>query len=210
MRQYLIPAVSMLAFAFSADAAPRNPSGYFFKPYVGADYEFIKYGNETFAGNRETDDFIDTGLHGANAHVGARIHRNWGMELGYSQTEEGEKNTTGAGLTTLGGTPINNTKTDVETVALDVMGYFPVTRSLEFIGSAGVSYSKISISSDVGTKTGDSEWQPRVGLGGQYWFNDNVNFRSLVRYTKAEFSDRDTNGSVDGAYTITAGVNYQF
>jgi hypothetical protein len=182
--------------------ASSASSDFFFKPYVGADYQFSKYGNEDlsalFGAGVQTDDIVDTNLHGGNIHVGARVHKNLGFELGYFQTEKANKsNVLGSGLDTgikiTGGT-------------LDALGYYPITNQVELIGTVGVSYAKGELSGSAFTAPSDeTEWKPRIGGGAQYWFTDNLNARGLVRYQGADFDN-----SVDNAVVTSLGLNYQF
>jgi hypothetical protein len=202
-----ILAASGFVPAVAADKAKpvmtsSTSSDFFFKPYVGADYQFSKYGNEdasaTFGAGAQTDDVFDTGLHGGNVHVGARVHQNLGFELGYFQTQKGTK--TNAALF------VGETEADIKGISLDAFGYYPLTKQVELIGSVGVSYAKATLGgSALIAEIDEEEVKPRIGAGAQYWFTDNLNARGLVRYQGADFDD-----TVDNAVVTSVGLNYQF
>lgn len=183
--------------------ASSASSDFFFKPYVGADYQYSKYGNEDFGGAK-SDDIIDTSLHGANIHVGARVHKNLGFELGYAQSQTGEKQNAAVVVAGLGTFPIGKTEVQTKAFVADVLGYYSITPKTELIGTFGVSYTKAELSA-LGLSVDEKEWKPRIGTGAQYWFTDNLNARGLVRYQGANFDD-----SVDNAVTASLGLNYQF
>ena len=200
MKRFLFTTVSILAVASAANAAPATTtqsSDWFFKPYVGADYQFGHYGNEDFGSGVKSDDLMKTNLNGGNVHIGARVHKYLGVELGYFQTEEGNKdNILGSGL---------DSKVKIKGGTLDLMGYVPVAPKTELIGTVGVSYSKADLSIPSVVSGSENEWKPRVGGGAQYWITDNLNARALVRYQGADFDK-----SVDNAVVATAGINWQF
>ncbi len=197
--------VSVLAIgAASANAASTKPvvsADFFFKPYVGADYQFNKYGNKDqplFGAGVQSDDISDISLNGGNIHVGARIHKNMGVELGYFQTETAKK--TNSALF------VGETETDAKGATLDLLGYYPVSKELELIGTVGVSYAKMTLGGSAVTAVSDEEEiKPRIGAGAQYWLTDNINTRGLVRYQGADFDD-----NVSDAVFATVGLNYQF
>lgn len=184
--------------------ASSTSNDFFFKPYIGADYQYSKYGNENFGGGIKSDDLIDTSLHNGNVHVGARIHQNIGIELGYTQSQTSDKQTALAVVTNFGTFPVGKTEVQTKAFVADVLGYYPVAPKVELIGTIGVSYTKAEFSA-LGVSADDTEWKPRVGAGAQYWFTDNLNARGLVRYQGADFD-----GAVNNAVVASAGVNYQF
>lgn len=177
--------------AYAAD------EGFFFKPYIGADYQYRTYGNQTDGFGNRTSDYMETDLNGVDLHAGARIHKYLGLEVSYFQTAEGEKSD-------VLGTAFD-TKVDVTGGAFDVMGYLPAGNGVELIGTAGLAYSKAELDAPGALKADESEWKPRIGGGAQYWFTDSLNARFLARYQGADFRD-----TVDGAVIVNAGVNWQF
>lgn len=180
----------------SASMAHAAESEWYFKPYIGADYRFTDYGKEDLGGGLTTDDAFDSSLHGGNIHIGARLHENLGLELGYYKTDKGSKDL-GGGFTT---------EVDVEGITLDALGYVPLQDHFELIGLIGVSYTQADLELTGFGLTGDEEeWQVRAGGGAQYWFTPHFNARGLVNYESADFD-----GLVDGAWVYSAGLNYQF
>ena len=214
MRKFYLLSVSIVAMTVAMPAlaagtkttapasSPTTASdyGFFFKPYVGADYQYSHFGSKTdSATGLKTSDFVDLGLNGGNVHIGARVHKNLGFELGYQQTEDSKKNDIlGSGL---------NAKVHYSSETFDVLGYWPVTEKVDLIGTAGVSNShiKASYTGILNETDKDSEIKPRIGVGAQYAITDNLNMRGIVRYQEASFGS-----SVDNAVVGNVGLNWQF
>lgn len=192
----LLTGMFTLAFAASAQAAPASTQqqGTFFKPYIGAEYQYthVNYGSAI-------DGILDDSLHGGAINIGARVHRNLGVEVGYMATQNGEEDN-------VRGTAIDS-KTSMRGFTVDVMGYLPVGERMELIGTAGLVHlrSEVELSAPgFGVATADNtDTNGRVGVGAQYWLSDNLNLRGLVRYQQTDYNDTD-------AITANIGVNYQF
>lgn len=186
--------ISLILFTSSAYAS-ETASGFFFKPYIGANYDYThasyKNGGDTIA----ADD-----LNGFDAHVGARLHKYLGIEVAYLQTEQaGKSNVLNTGI---------NTSVQIKGETFDLMGYLPIYSGLELIGTGGVSSLKGTLAlKGVGGHLSQSETEikGRVGAGAQYWLTDNINVRGIVRYQCADFS-----GSANNAIVSSLGLNYQF
>lgn len=197
MRLSILSLIGTITFASSAYAieTPGNTNGittgFFFKPYVGADYDYtsINYDNNA-------DSILSDSLSGGDVHIGARIHKYLGFEGSYFDTASSSKNVGAL-----------NTSVKLEGYTLDAMGYLPVADKVELIGTAGVSRLKATLSlSGLLAGTG-SEWETkgRIGGGAQYWITDNLNIRGLVRYQGADFR-----GIVNNAVISSLGINWQF
>lgn len=178
-----------------AAQAAEQPTNFFFKPYVGADYQFthVNYrdGNE---------DILSQNIHGGDIHIGARVHKNLGFEAGYLQTTEASKdNVLGSGL---------DTKVKLSGYTLDALGYLPVgDGKAELIATVGISRlkAKLDLSGAIAGTGSETETKGRIGGGAQYWLTDNLNIRGLVRYQGANFDDIAKN-----AIVADIGINYQF
>lgn len=181
-------------------SAPVNDYGLFFKPYVGADYQFVSPSYQNVPSTAfNFGDFISDSFSGAHIHAGARVHKNLGLEFGYLWTANETKSNLGI-----------TTKANVSGVTFDGLGYIPLESApgLELIGTVGVSRLKADIKVTLGALAGassQSEWGFRFGGGAQYWLTDNINARAIVRYQTADFS-----GILDNAVMVNAGLNYQF
>jgi len=187
----------LTAPAHAADA----PSGFFFKPTVGADYQYtgVNYESNLFGTGVSGSDLASESLNGVNVHVGARVHKYLGFEAGYLWTDNADKsNILGTGL---------DSKVNVKGFNFDVLGYLPVDDAgkFELIGTVGVSRLKASFSIPTIGSTDDTETKGRFGGGAQYWLTDNINVRGLVRYQGADFG-----GTVKDAVTANLGLNFQF
>ncbi len=167
-----------------------NAEDFYFKPYVGADYEYVHLNY-----NNDDKGLAKENLNGGNAHVGARIHKNLGFEGGYTETATATKdNVLGSGL---------DSSIKLSGFNLDALAYLPVgDGKLELIATGGVAYTKIKIG--VTTAGSASDWQTkgRFGAGGQYWLSDNANIRAIARYQDA--------GDGESAIIGNLGINYQF
>jgi opacity protein-like surface antigen len=189
------------ALTSAAQAAPQNipPSNrLFFKPYIGADYQYthVNYQDDPSIGI-SGDDIANDTLHGANVHIGARLHKYFGLEAGYLRTDNVEK-------TNILGTGIDS-KVRIDGFNVDAMFYLPLSGKFELIATGGVSrLTQRSSFTSVGSFK-ETETKGRAGGGAQYWLTDKLNLRTLVRYQDADFD-----GDADGAITATAGINYQF
>lgn len=215
MKTYLITTALLSAvLAGNAYAAPKQapkttpaPAAtatstreFFFKPTIGADYQFthINYAfDDTNAVNG--DELFEDSLHGANIHIGARVHKNLGFEAGYLWTDKASKNDIlGSGL---------NSKIDFSGYNFDILGYLPIgdTGKFELIGTVGIVHNTVHLSGSLLTTSpiNDSETKGRIGAGAQYWLTDNINARGIVRY-------QDSSGFVKNAITANLGVNYSF
>jgi hypothetical protein len=197
--------LSMLAFLAMPAQAAETPADFFFKPYVGADYQYtgVNYEEDIAGTGINGDDIANDSLHGVNLHVGARVHKHLGFEAGYLWSDEADKNNVlGTGI---------NTKTSVKGFTFDALGYLPVDDAgrLELIGTVGISHLKGEVEASApGLATGsvdDTETKPRFGGGAQYWLTDHLNVRGLVRYQSADFD-----GTVKDAVTANLGLNFQF
>lgn len=185
-----------LAALFITIASPALAGDFYFKPYVGASYDFVR-ANYKNGGERIAND----NLSGGDIHIGARIHKYLGFEGSYLWTPDATKdNVLGTGI---------NTKVNVQGAALDAMGYLPVLDSgkAELIATAGVSRLKAKFSLGGVAAGSGSEWETkgRVGGGAQYWVTEHANVRGLVRYQGASFSDALAN-----AWIYSLGLNWQF
>jgi opacity protein-like surface antigen len=207
----IIAASLLTSAAYAADkSAPANTTlastasanGFFFKPYVGADYDYLNINYSTIPGtSSDYGTVASKSLNGGDFHVGARVHKYLGFEASYLATASSSKdNILGSGL---------NSSIKVSGFTFDAMGYLPIEAmpKLELIGTAGVSNLKATIDlSGVAAGSGSkTETKGRIGAGAQYWLTDNLNVRGLVRYQGANFS-----GIVDDAIVSSLGLNWQF
>lgn len=195
----IVCSLAVVSMAVSAQAASPSTSNndFFFKPYVGADYDQVHVNYKD-----DSDSVLNDNINGGDIHVGARVHQNLGFELGYlDSTKSSKDNLLGSGLN-------SNVKVNGETV--DALGYLPIgaPHTLELIGTAGVSRLEASSSytgalSSLGSSK--TEVKGRVGAGAQYWLTDNLNARAIVRYQGADFGD-----VADNAIVSSVGLNWQF
>lgn len=190
----------LITAAIIALSSPAIASDFFFKPYVGADYDYIHPDYQSQSGISGNDIASDS-LNGGDIHIGARIHKYAGLEASYLWTASSDKNNIlGTGI---------NTSVDVKGFALDAMGYIPIDEGSKFelIGTAGISRltSGLKLTGATVASNHESEIKGRIGGGAQYWLTDNLNARGIVRYQGADFS-----GSLNNAVIASIGLNWQF
>ena len=189
------------AYAATAQSVSTYDDEFFFKPYVGADYQDTAINYKSFDGVNYSHIFAGN-LSGANIHVGARVQKYLGFEVGYSDSLDGKKSNI-LGVSGL------DSKAKAQEFTLDALGYLPVdeAQKFELIGTTGLAETRAHgtlsyagyAASESGTK---AEW--RIGGGGQYWLTDNLNARVLVRYQTSGFD------TIDNSVVTTAGLNYSF
>jgi hypothetical protein len=193
----------MLSGAAYAAAAPTTDNGFFFKPYVGADYQYSSVDYKDIAGtNIGYGDIFADSFNGGDVHIGARVHKYLGFEAGYFDTASSSKSNI------LGTSLSSSAKFNGWT--LDAMGYLPLGESQKFelIGLAGVARTTASGSitvNSVAYSASGSETKGRVGGGAEYWLTDNLNLRGTVVYQGADFG-----GIADDVIIASIGVNWQF
>lgn len=177
-------------------AAPVQPEGFFIKPYIGANYDYVSVDYKD-----SLDTILEDNLNGGDVHIGARVHKYLGVEASYLLTsKETKDNVLGTGV---------STGVKLEGPTFDLYGYLPLgDGKFELIGTAGVSILKAKLDlNGAGGNASQSktETKGRIGGGAQFWVNDHINIRGLVRYQDADFG-----GTVNSATVTSLGVNWQF
>lgn len=213
MTKKLLLSVAALAVL----SAPAMADDLVITPYAGVDLGRSIYSyneNYDFEGDSlNGESLLNDGLNNINLHVGTRIGKYFGAEVGYFRSSEGKKNiatgeSVGDGL--VASTDFS-TKIKTHGFSLDGLGYIPLTDDAraELIGTAGITWTKADVEMTVpGVGTaGDnlSEVGFRIGGGAQYHLTNNISARGLVRYQTADFDD-----IADRAWSYTLGVNYSF
>ncbi len=193
-----------VAITFTAAPAMAQDDDFYFKPYAGIE---LQHTVVDFASSEgiDFDDVYENNFNGGALYLGARVHKNLGLELGYSRTKEESKNDVlGTGI---------NTKLQLQSLTFDVLGYCPVEQveNLELIGSVGLARTKAKASIDAkaigfsSARGDETETKLRLGLGAQYQVAEDLNFRGMLRWQDADFDD-----SAKNAYVLGLGLNYSF
>ena len=239
MTRATLLSLSALALLSAVAASPPATAGgeadrWRIRPYVGVDYQHTAnrledrlYFGKNGAGEDtwiDGDKLYDDDLDGINVHVGARLHRNFGVEAAYYHNFESDK-TLPAGET-VGTVPGASTYTfhQIDTsleskgITLEGMGYLPLgdTERFELIGSAGLSWTQI----DTTFKSPGYGWDFHdkedaigflFGAGGQGFVTEHINLRSMVRYQVVDFEEIGImEDFMDGAWIFSLGANYVF
>ncbi len=213
MTKKLLLSVAALAVL----SAPAFADDLVITPYAGIDLGRSMYSyNESYDFDGDSlngESLLNDGLNNINLHVGTRIGKYFGAEVGYFRSSEGKKNIETGDVVGDGLVAASDFSTKIKThgFSLDGLGYIPLTDDAraELIGTAGVTWTKANIEMTVpGVGTaGDnqSELGFRIGGGAQYYLTHNISARGLVRYQTVDFDD-----VADRAWTYSLGVNYSF
>ncbi|NKC11573.1 MAG: outer membrane beta-barrel protein [Gammaproteobacteria bacterium] len=185
----------LCAAAVTLMSAPaKAESDFYFKPYVGAEYQHTVIDYATLEGI-DFDDVFENNFNGGAIYLGARIHDHLGVEVGYNRTtEEDVNNVLGTGA---------NTSLKLQSFTLDLLGYYPVDEAekLELIGAVGLARTEAEAEIDAtsigfsSARGDETEIKLRLGAGAQYEFVQDWNLRVMVRWQDADFED-----SADNAY----------
>lgn len=171
----------------------------YLRPYIGLDYSF----NQVDWGNDEgvsLDNYYEDKFHAGSVSLGMRFHDNFALEAYYKRSAEAKK-------TTLG---ILTTKLTLQSFGIDAVIHSPrlgYDNRVELIGSVGVAYyelkAKISVLGDEESGK-DDHIGGRIGVGLQYYLNDNVALRLMGRYNYTGIEEAENMLELD------AGVRYYF
>lgn len=183
MKKYLLLAGVASIMSFNANAMEM-------KPYVGLDYVYSMMDTDKVAG----ETIVDENLNAFAINAGVRMHKNFGVEAFFQQTEEGKKHVKGVEF-----------KDKYHAYGVDMIGYMPLgcDEKVELLGSLGLGYYDTEYKA-LGKKETDDGWGWRLGAGAQYNFTENMAGRVMVRY-----ADVDVDG-IDNIVDLTAGVRYSF
>lgn len=195
------------AVAFVALSAQAE-SSFRFEPYVGAQYQHVSLKYKTVNGI-DFGDFYADGLNDGAIYLGARIHDNFGVELGYGRTGEEKKDTMIRGL------GLYRSTMKLQSFTVDVLGYLPLDAAKKFdlIGSIGFARTQAKITVRTTPKSGNYDYDAhnetrtdlRLGLGAQYEAFENFRVRGMMHWENTRF-----NNGIDKAYVLSLGFNYSF
>lgn len=179
-------------------------------PYIGADYELthLNYNNNYNASGGaiiDGDKVFQNNLNGLNVHVGIKPGTYWGAELGYFDTTNETKHVAAGasvGPGTVAAIPFDG-KSKLQGGTLDALGYLPVYKNVDLIGTTGLAYDTLKLGGFVSRNKSEFDW--RIGGGAQIEVIPNVNLRAIARYQTADF-----NNVVDNAWVYNVGLNYSF
>ena len=174
-------------FAFNANALEL-------KPYVGLDYAY-----SSLSLGSDMKDIIEKNYNSLNLNIGAKLHKNFGLELFYQQSSE-EKGDLAQNIIT---GEIGKIKAKFNGFGADLIGYLPIHEKFDIFASLGEGRYKI-FAKGVGIKGNEHHWAPRIGLGLMFNLNEHVSFRTQVRYVHLDMDD------VDDMKEISFGIRYNF
>ena len=154
---------------------------------------------------------------GGHFFVGADLHENYGIELGYDFTGA-EKKTVTVGAVSA------KSKSKLAGFYLDAKGYYPVMDNLKLVATLGFGIKRFEIkysgdaailaAADVSARTYKSKRKTilRAGLGLDYMFSDNWGANLMARFenTKKLRFKNNSNAFIGNTKSIGASVYYKF
>ncbi|MDB6096579.1 MAG: hypothetical protein JWM09_857 [Francisellaceae bacterium] len=192
-----------------------------FCPYVGVDFK-----QTWMSPHKELKDEMPKSYSGANLFIGGKFNENIGLELGYDFSPKKKKNYTEINNSELdfAGNVVPahvnmQSKTRVQNVHLDVVGYLPLENDFEFLVSAGLGLFNIKGSDhyrDTGAlyDSAKSKQTPiaRVGLGVQGMVQENIGVRAMARWENtSRVKVKGTSFKpLKDSFSANFGVFYQF
>lgn len=202
MKISAIKAFAILAFAAFfgfVPSAKAADNGWFFKPYVGADFERYSWDydyDDDYGYN--PDVVLEDKFNNYNFHLGARVHKHLGVEVGYGISSSEKKTVTDSD-----GNELSKVDLQFKGWNLDLLGYLPLGEEerFELIATTGVARTKAEADGHLlgrqPTDVTETGW--RLGGGFQYYFTDYLSARMLARYHSY---------SGDNAWSLGVGLNF--
>lgn len=141
--------------------------------YVGADvgYGRWKYADEISNTASTNGASLKKGKPSLGIILGGKFHENFGAELGYTFIGKTKAIDVAAAQRTV----------KARNIYLDAIGYVPVDEKINFLGAVGVGKMRAKVSE---TSTKKDKAGIRLGVGGQYNFDNNLAARAMVRYQR--------------------------
>lgn len=188
MKKSLLAASAALLATTSVASAEEQ---FFFKPNVGINYGFTKANIDGSSGSAVEDQF-----HSLGVTAGARIHKNFGVEVSYSKSSEEDKTTS-----------TTQSETKFTSVGVDGMFYAPLAKNTEFFTTVGLARYDFTVNGP-GGKASDDDIAPRLGAGIKYDIDDKFAIQSSVRHSFVSIGDSDID--IDGLNEFKIGLRYSF
>lgn len=194
-----VAALACLGATGPQEAHAESHGGPGIRPYAGVGVEFLSLDLGAPPAGFSTEPIADNHT-AVNAHLGARLGDWVGAELGFFQTGKEEQDL-------MVENDSAKTEVDIRGLSLDLLGHLPIRADgTDLIGSIGISRVTYGVSAtgdaDVPTEK-QAESVPRLGLGIQHRFGENLSVRGLYRRYNAGDLDRVADG-------FHLGVNYHF
>ncbi len=188
-------------------------SGFRFQPYAGLAFQhvFADY-NRLNDFHLENDKLYENDFNGGAVYLGARLHKYFGVELGYSRMAEGKKSLdqemgkAAARILTSqewshpewrGRDPVvSHSGSQLSAFSFDVLGYYPLDArgKLELIASIGLAenksnatfYEEVNNHSFRITRK-QHEGNHRLGFGAHYEAFENFRVRGMLNWNGGDF-----------------------
>lgn len=168
-------------------------------PYLGVSYAYsmADFDDDITLFGDENYKIFDDKFHSLGFSAGLKFHPNFAVELSYQKSNKakGSSNYNIYGYN-ISDEMVFKSRADLQTFAVDLLGYLPVDESFSFLGSVGVGFYKLKYSGQYdeifydgedlyfgSTKHSKDENKVgfRIGAGGEYYLTQNLAFRGFAR-----------------------------
>lgn len=168
------------------------------KPYVGLDYAYSDLGTKS-----DIDEIMETKYNSFKIDLGAKLHKNFGLETFYQQSAEESKSV----MDWEG--DILKTKTKFKAYGIDAIGYLPVADRVEILGAVGVAQYKFDVKfgGDYYGSGKEDNLGLRLGIGAQYNIDEHFSINGMARYIQLDDSSDD---AIKDMTEFSVGVRYAF
>ena len=187
----LLAGVATGLFAFNANAVEFNP-------YVGLDFAYSDFGTKS-----EAKSVVENKYKSFKVDLGAKLHKNFGLELFYQQSGDESKSAVDIFGDTL------KTTTEYKAYGVDAIGYLPIVDNVE--GLASIGFAKYDFKAKFGADYyghGDEDNMAlRLGLGAQYSINNHWALNGMIRYAKIDDGSDDV---FEDLTEFSLGIRYNF
>lgn len=189
----LLAGIAASLFSVNAHAADIE-----FNPYVGLDYAYSDIDMKS-----GMDELVETKYNSFKLDLGAKLHKNFGLEAFYQQSGEESKSV----MDWEG--DILKTKTKFKAYGVDVIGYLPVVEQIELLGSVGVAQYKFDAKygGDYYGNDDEDNLALRLGIGAQYNIDEHFSINGMAHYIQLDDSSDD---AVKDMTEFSVGVRYAF
>lgn len=196
---FLKKVMPVLLFAASTQAVAFGMDDV--EPYVGIDFQNR---HMDFHKNDGSQFFKKNSLQG-DLFLGVKLHENFGVELGYEQSQRKKRNTSfSVGDANLGGATFGQpatyaSQTKIQGFHLDAVGFMPidsVAKDVTLFAKVGIAKLKAKIKRELTSVGGnptsitslfnqkDNKFVLRLAAGAQYLITPNVGVRGSVGFEK--------------------------
>ncbi len=186
--------------------------GFFFKPYLGLEYQY-----EHIKSKGAYHLLLSANFQYGNLFLGAKYHKNFGVEIGYYRslkTSQNQFQYTSWGGQYAGGVASSISRTSFKGFSFDWNAYYKLDPEFNVLASLGLvtmhetltnsATGAQPLSTAIGTITGRNTTVPRLGGGAEYIYNNHWGLRSRIFWVYTQ----NIKLNVSAAQTTDPGHNF--